>query len=58
MATPSTCIQFAARSEDFQVSEEHPGYRWLRLHADGRLETGVERALDFEVQLDFDSPGY
>lgn len=58
LATPSTCIQFAARSEDFQVSEEPPGYRWLRLHADGRLETGVERALDFKVALDFDSPGY
>lgn len=58
LATPSTCIQFAARSEDFKVSEEQPGYRWLRLHADGRLETGVERATDFEVRLDFDSPGY
>ncbi|WP_449430905.1 3',5'-cyclic-AMP phosphodiesterase [Pseudomonas putida] len=58
LATPSTCIQFAARSEDFQVSEEQPGYRWLRLHGDGRLETGVERARDFEVKLDFDSPGY
>jgi Icc protein len=58
LATPSTCIQFAARSEDFKVSEEQPGYRWLRLHADGRLETGVERARDFEVRLDFDSPGY
>ena len=58
MATPSTCIQFAAQSEDFKVSEEQPGYRWMRLHADGRLETGVERARDFEVKLDFDSPGY
>ena len=58
LATPSTCIQFAARSEEFQVSEEQPGYRWLRLHADGRLETGVERALDFTLALDFDSPGY
>jgi Icc protein len=58
LATPSTCIQFAAGSEDFNVSEEQPGYRWLHLHGDGRLETGVERALDFEVKLDFDSPGY
>lgn len=58
LATPSTCIQFAPRSEDFKVSEEQPGYRWLRLHADGRLETGVERARDFEVKLDFDSAGY
>lgn len=58
LATPSTCIQFAPRSEDFKVSEEQPGYRWLRLHDDGRLETGVERVRDFEVKLDFDSPGY
>ena len=58
LATPSTCIQFAAHSEDFKVSEEQPGYRWLRLHADGRLETGVERAKDFVVTLDFNSPGY
>jgi 3',5'-cyclic-AMP phosphodiesterase len=58
LATPSTCIQFAAGSEDFKVSEEQPGYRWLRLHADGRVETGVERATDFAVKLDFNSPGY
>lgn len=58
LATPSTCIQFAPGSEDFKVSEEQPGYRWLRLHDDGRLDTGVERALDFVVTLDFDSPGY
>ncbi|WP_369988372.1 3',5'-cyclic-AMP phosphodiesterase [Pseudomonas xanthosomatis] len=58
LATPSTCIQFAPGSADFKVSEEPPGYRWLRLHDDGRLETGVERALDYVVKLDFDSPGY
>ena len=40
------------------MSEEQPGYRWMRLHVDGRLETGVERARGFEVKLDFDSPGY
>ncbi|KTC63185.1 hypothetical protein AO262_22830 [Pseudomonas fluorescens ABAC62] len=43
LASPSTCIQFAPGSEDFKVSEQAPGYRWLRLHGDGRLETGVER---------------
>jgi len=58
LATPSTCIQFAPGSEDFEVSQQHPGYRWIRLHADGTVDTGVQRALDFEVRLDFDSPGY
>lgn len=43
LATPSTCAQFAPGSAQFQISDEAPGYRWLRLHADGRLETGVSR---------------
>ena len=58
LATPSTCIQFAARSEDFKVSEEQPGYRWLLLHADGRLETGVERVKGFAFTVDYASNGY
>ena len=58
LASPSTCIQFAPGSEDFKVSEEAPGYRWLRLHADGRLETGVERVQGFDFQVDYGSNGY
>ncbi|KAF1033115.1 MAG: 3',5'-cyclic adenosine monophosphate phosphodiesterase CpdA [Pseudomonas sp.] len=58
LASPSTCIQFAPGSEDFQVSEEAPGYRWLRLHADGRLETGVERLQNFEFKVDYGASGY
>ncbi len=58
LASPSTCIQFAPGSEDFQVSEQAPGYRWLRLHADGRLETGVERVQGFVFTVDYGSNGY
>jgi len=58
LASPSTCIQFAPGSEDFKVSEQAPGYRWLRLHADGRLETGVERVQGFAFQVDYGSNGY
>jgi Icc protein len=58
LASPSTCIQFAPGSEDFNVSEQAPGYRWLRLHADGRLETGVERVEGFAFQVDYGSDGY
>jgi Icc protein len=58
LASPSTCIQFAPGSEDFKVSEQAPGYRWLRLHADGRLETGVERIKGFEFTVDYGSNGY
>ncbi|MBN2990106.1 3',5'-cyclic-AMP phosphodiesterase [Pseudomonas cedrina subsp. fulgida] len=58
LASPSTCIQFAPGSDDFKVSEQAPGYRWLRLHADGRLETGVERVQDFAFTPDYASDGY
>ncbi|AZP69812.1 3',5'-cyclic-AMP phosphodiesterase [Pseudomonas poae] len=56
LASPSTCIQFAPGSEDFKVSEQAPGYRWLRLHADGRL--GVERVQGFAFTVDYGSNGY
>ncbi|MET4714317.1 Icc protein [Pseudomonas sp. PvP125] len=58
LASPSTCIQFTPGSEDFAVSEQAPGYRWLCLHADGRLETGVERVTDFAFTVDYGSNGY
>lgn len=58
LATPSTCIQFTSGSREFAVEEKAPGYRWLDLHPDGRLETGVRRALDFTFDLDVNSTGY
>ncbi len=39
--SPSTCFQFASGSKDFSITEEPPGYRWLDLFKNGRLETGV-----------------
>ena len=53
LASPSTCIQFDPFSVNFKVSEQSPGYRWLLLHADGRLETGVERVKGFTFTVDY-----
>jgi Icc protein len=58
IASPSTCIQFEPGSDDFKVSEQAPGYRWLRLLPDGQLETGVERVTGFDFQIDYGSSGY
>ncbi|WP_332765287.1 3',5'-cyclic-AMP phosphodiesterase [Pseudomonas koreensis] len=58
MASPSTCIQFEPGSVDFKVGEQAPGYRWLRLWPDGRLETGVERVSGFAFTVDYGSNGY
>ena len=58
LASPSTGVQFEPLSERFRISAQPPGYRWLRLHADGRLETGVSRISAQEFSIDCDVSGY
>ena len=42
LCTPSTCAQFKPGSDNFAIDRRPPGFRWLRLFADGRIESGVE----------------
>jgi Icc protein len=42
MGTPSTCMQFTQNSDEFEVDNRPPAYRWLELGDDGGIETGVE----------------
>ncbi|QKZ02757.1 3',5'-cyclic-AMP phosphodiesterase [Pseudomonas eucalypticola] len=58
IASPSTCIQFKPGSEDFALDELAPGYRWLRLLPDGRIETEVSRVEGFEFTPDMGADGY
>lgn len=58
LATPSTCIQFAPGSVEFKVDTAAPGYRWLRLQDDGRLETGVSRVEGLAFEVDLSGEGY
>jgi Icc protein len=58
LASPSTCVQFAAGSENFKADDRPPGYRWLELHPDGRIETGVSRDWDTHFEVELDSGGY
>lgn len=41
LASPSTCAQFAPRTERCVMDRRPPGYRRLALHADGSLTTRV-----------------
>lgn len=41
LTTPSTCAQFLPGSEEFALDAQPPGWRWLELQADGRIETEV-----------------
>lgn len=58
LASPSTCVQFAPGSRDFALGAQPPGYRWLDLFADGRLETGVRRLDHLPGNLDLALGGY
>jgi Icc protein len=51
-------VQFAPGSEHFKVGDQAPGYRWLRLHPDGGLETGVSRVADIAFDIDYNVRGY
>ena len=58
LATPSTCIQFAANSSDFATDDQQPGYRWLRLYDDGRIDTGISRLAPGRFIPDQGATGY
>ena len=47
LACPSTCAQFLPGAKKFTLDTLTPGYRWLELHPDGRIDTGVERMARF-----------
>jgi Icc protein len=58
LATPSTCFQFKPHSIDFALDATAPGYRWLDLHPDGRIDSGVCRLARVSTHLDMQSSGY
>tara|TARA_R110000823_G_scaffold125385_4_gene252043 strand:+ start:16061 stop:16900 length:840 start_codon:yes stop_codon:yes gene_type:complete len=58
LASPSTCVQFAPGSEAFKADDQPPGYRWLELHADGRIDTGVSRVRNVKFNVNLASSGY
>ncbi len=43
LGVPSTCLQFTPNQPTFHLDDQQPGYRRLRLFADGNLETEVFR---------------
>lgn len=57
-ATPSTCIQFACRQDNFGLEKSPPGYRWINLYSDGHLETAVKRVVNYIGDFDPNARGY
>ena len=58
MGSPSTCIQFTPGRARFGIDRVAPGYRWLDLHPDGRIRSGVERIAAIPAGIDMETAGY
>ncbi len=58
LASPSTCVQFKPHCTNFTIDSVGPGWRYLDLYPDGRLETEVHRLSGTEYLPDTDSEGY
>lgn len=58
IATPSTCIQFKPRSEQFGLDKRTPGYRYLSLAANGELTTELKRLPDNTFVPNLRAQGY
>lgn len=43
LSTPSSCVQFKPGSKDFALDDANPGFRRLKLGADGGIDTSVFR---------------
>ena len=46
LGSPSTCVQFTARHDRLQIDGLPPAYRWLELHWDGRIKTGIGHIME------------
>jgi len=58
ISTPSTCFQFKPQSHSFALDSIGPGYRWVELYGNGRINTGIRRLKNFHYDINNISIGY
>jgi len=58
ISTPSTCVQFKPGSTEFSAGDEAPGYRYLTLYPDGRVDSVLHRIHDIAFTVDYSIKGY
>jgi len=58
LGTPSTCFQFKPESTALSLDTSSPGYRLIKLYADGRIESGITRISEPLIGLETDTQGY
>ena len=57
LGCPSTCFQFMPESDTFALDNANPGFRLIKLYADGSFHTQVER-VEYAYQLYTGANGY
>jgi len=58
IGSPSTCVQFLPKSDAFALDDVPPAYRWLELHEDGAIHTGIRRVASYASGIEMESLGY
>lgn len=58
MGSPSTCIQFTPRQDEFGIDQQPPGLRWLELLPDGVIRSAITRLPATPIDLDLRTAGY
>jgi len=58
LGTPSTCFQFKPDSKIFSLDSSAPGYRLIKLYADGRIESGITRLSEQLSGLQINTQSY
>lgn len=58
IASPSSCVQFKPGAKDFAADAKSPGYRYLNLFSDGRIESVVHRVDSIDYTVDYSINGY
>ena len=58
LGTPSTCFQFTPKSNAFSLDTTAPGYRSIKLYADGKIESEITRLSEPLLGLQMDTQGY
>lgn len=56
--SPSTCFQFKPQTHDFELDSSEPGYRTIKLLANGQLTSEVHRITEQLQDLQLTSHGY
>lgn len=57
-STPSTCFQFKKNCAKFGLEKVPPGYRWIDLYPNGKLQTGISRTTEYIGIFDSKAKGY